>query len=101
MWFAPIIHSKPILLLSTFKYMKKHIFILSLAALCLVAGCSKEKRCKCTSLEVNDINKYDVFYVKSDPGLSCKGITRMGFERQLDGSFERTFIDVNCEEVKD
>lgn len=81
--------------------MKKHIVILSLALVVLMVGCSKEKRCKCTSVELNSLGKKDITYIKTDSGFSCKKITKLGFERQLDGTYERTLSDVICEEAKD
>lgn len=80
--------------------MKKHIIVLALALVVLMVGCSKEKRCKCTSVGLNHLDKHDITYIKTDAGFSCSKITHMGFERLNDGSYERQIVEVTCEEVK-
>lgn len=81
--------------------MKKHILILAVAAACLTAGCSKSVKCKCTAIEPNENGKYETTYVESDRGLKCNKITKVGFERRLEGEYVRTLVDVNCERAKD
>ena len=72
--------------------MKKYAAIISLIALTLMVGCSKEKRCMCTSNETLDAhNKPVITYVHVDKG----------FERLIEGQLVREMDDVTCEEAKD
>lgn len=81
--------------------MKKHTILLALAVVALMAGCSKNVKCRCTAVNPNDLGKYEVTYVTADRGLSCRKITKLGTERLLEGQYVRVLEDVNCEEAKD
>lgn len=81
--------------------MKKIFFLFAIAALVLATSCSKNVKCKCTSLTTNSLGKYDTTIISTDSGFSCKKITKIGFERRLEGEFVRELVDVSCEEVKD
>lgn len=80
--------------------MKKYILILTVAALGLMASCSKEAKCKCTALEPNEQGNYETTYITTDRGISCKKISKIGFERLLQGQYVRDLVDVTCEEAK-
>ena len=82
--------------------MKKYIIVISILALTLMVGCSKEKRCMCTSTKTLDAhNKPMVTYVHVDNGFHCGKITQIGYERLLDGQLIREWDEVVCEEAKD
>ena len=82
--------------------MKKYAAIISLIALTLMVGCSKEKRCMCTSNETLDAhNKPVITYVHVDKGFRCSKITQLGYERLIEGQLVREMDDVTCEEAKD
>lgn len=77
--------------------MKKHIFFLFVATLVLLSSCSKERRCQC----VNVNNQDETTYVNADAGFRCSKITRIGFERLIEGRLVREMEDVTCTEAKD
>lgn len=81
--------------------MKKFFLILSLAALALTVGCSKEKRCKCLSETLDAHNNPIATYVHVKPSFKCGGITKVGFERQMEGQLVRSLEEVICEEATD
>ncbi len=77
--------------------MKKYIFSLLAAALLLLSGCSKERRCQCVNVD----NENVVTYVNADAGFRCSSITRLGFERLIEGKLIREMEEVTCTEAKD
>jgi len=77
--------------------MKKYIFFLFLGSLVLLSSCSKERRCQC----VNVNNENEITYVNTDAGFNCSKITRLGFERLIEGQLVRTMEEVSCTEAKD
>ncbi len=77
--------------------MKKYILFLLLAALTLMSSCSKEHRCRCTNVD----NQNQVTYVTADYGFRCSKITRLGFERMIEGDLVRQMEEVTCTEAKD
>ena len=82
--------------------MKRNTMLLAVAALLLLAGCSKEKKCKCTYSETLDaFNNPAVTYIHVSNGFSCKKITQLGYERQMEGSLVRSMETVICEEATD
>lgn len=82
--------------------MKRLVVLFSLASLLLMAGCSKEKRCKCTSTESLDAhNNPSVTYIHVDNGFRCNKITKLGYERLMEGKLVREVETVVCEEAKD
>lgn len=82
--------------------MKKHLTLIALAALLLIAGCSKEKRCKCTFAEtLDDHNNPAVTYVHVNSGFRCSKITQLGYERLSDGALVRDMEGVTCEDARD
>ena len=82
--------------------MKKKAALIPILALTLMVGCSKEKRCMCTSTETLDAhNKPMVTYIHVDNGFRCGKITQIGYERLLEGQLIREWDNVTCEEAKD
>ena len=84
--------------------MKKRLLAIVPLAMCvlLVAGCSKEKRCMCTSNETLDAhNNPVVTYVHVSNGFRCNKITQLGYERLIEGQLVREMDAVTCEEAKD
>lgn len=81
--------------------MKKISLILSLVALLLVTGCSKEKRCKCTYDRLDAHNRPAVTYIHAKSGFKCSSITKLGYERLRGGILVRELEDVVCEEATD
>ncbi len=77
--------------------MKKYLFFVLLGALTLLSGCSKERRCQC----VNVNNEDEITYVNADAGFRCDKITRLGFERLIEGNLVREMEEVSCTEAKD
>lgn len=77
--------------------MKKYLFFLLLGAVMLLSSCSKERRCEC----VNVNNQDEITYVNADAGFPCSSITRLGFERLIEGQLVRNMEEVNCTEAKD
>lgn len=77
--------------------MKKYFFLIVLAAATLATGCSKSVQCKCTTVE----GAPEVTYVNANHGLSCSKITKLGFERQVEGKYVRELKDVTCENYKE
>lgn len=76
--------------------MKKHIFFLALAALAMMASCSKETKCRCTNVNPDELGNYATTYVRADNGFSCRKITKLGVERQLEGQYVRELEEVTC-----
>lgn len=82
--------------------MKKYAVVISILALMLMVGCSKEKRCMCTSTETLDAhNNPMVTYIHVDKGFRCSKITQIGYERLIEGQLVREWDAVTCEEAKD
>ena len=82
--------------------MKKYAVAISLIALILMVGCSKEKRCKCSSTETLDAhNNPVVTYIHVSNSLRCSKISQVGFERLIEGQLVREMDNVVCEEAKD
>ena len=84
--------------------MKKRLLpIIPLALVMLLAvGCTKEKRCLCTSNETLDAHNNPVItYIHVSNGFRCSKITQRGVERQVEGHLVREMDAVTCEEVKD
>lgn len=82
--------------------MKKHTVAISILALMLMVGCSKEKRCMCTSNETLDAHNNPMkTYIHVDNGFRCKKITQIGYERLVDGKLVREWDPVTCEEARD
>ena len=79
--------------------MKKTISMLLLvAAVALVAGCSKNTQCRCQAIqEVDAQGRPLVTYFDVEPGASCSKITRVGFEQLLEGKLVRNVYAVKCE----
>ncbi|MBR3724398.1 MAG: hypothetical protein IKN11_03270 [Bacteroidales bacterium] len=70
--------------------------VLTLVALAMT-GCSKDTKCKCTATTaVDDQGRPLITYVDASRGFACKNITRVGFERQVDGKLIREMQDVTC-----
>lgn len=69
---------------------------LILLALLLLASCGKERACRCVPKDGGYAERTMVY---TDNALSCKNITRLGYERQLDGSLVRTMAEVECEDA--
>lgn len=80
--------------------MKKYFFLLAMAIIAMMTGCSKETKCYCTSVETDEMGNPEVLIVNADRGLSCKKILKLGFERQVEGNLVRELKDVTCTEVK-
>ena len=75
----------------------KKLLLIAIAAAAL-AGCSKGVQCKCTATTATDHQGRPLItYVDVDWDFSCKNITKVGFERQLDGELVRELQDVTCE----
>jgi len=81
--------------------MKKIVSILTLALVFLATGCTKEKKCACTSDKLDAHNNPVVTYIHVKNGLSCSKITSIGWEHQSEGALVRDLDAVVCEEVKD
>lgn len=82
--------------------MKKIIAILSVVVLTLMVGCSKEKRCQCTSVSTLDAhNNPVVTFIHVDNGFHCNKITQVGFERLFEGRMVRDMDEVTCEEARE
>lgn len=78
--------------------MKKHILILASLAVMLCAGCSKDRSCRCTTTEA-EVQQETI--VNADRGMKCSKITRLGFEKQIEGKLQRTYEAVSCEEYEE
>ena len=74
--------------------MKIKAVVLSFVALALMVGCTKEKRCMCTST-------HTVTYIHVENGFRCNKITQIGYERLLEGQLLREWDEVVCEEARD
>lgn len=81
--------------------MKKTALFLSFAALIMLAGCSKEKKCMCTSDILDDHGNPTVTYIHVESSMRCSKITKLGFERQIEGQLVRNMEDVVCTDAKD
>ncbi len=46
-------------------------------------------------------NPDEITYVAADAGFRCSKITRLGFERLIEGQLVREMEDVDCTEAKD
>lgn len=79
--------------------MKKYFLLLAVALMTLAAGCSKEAKCYCTTVETDEMGNPEVLIVNADHGFSCKKILKLGFERQVDGMRVRELKDVTCTDM--
>ncbi len=75
--------------------MKKMLLVMAVALAMLTTACGKDHTCHCTP-----VNGGEKTLVTLDRGMSCSSITRLGFERQLEGQLVRTLEDVECEEYQ-
>jgi len=76
--------------------MKKILLIMALAIAVLTVSCGKERACRC----VPKGGEYtDRTMVYTDNSMSCSSITRVGYERQLEGQLVRTMEEVECEDA--
>ena len=71
--------------------MKKYCIALAAVCCLLVAGCAKDRTCRCTATADGEVTM-----INADRGLSCRNITRVGYERQVDGQLVRTLKEVTC-----
>lgn len=78
--------------------MKKHILISASLAIVLCAGCSKDRNCRCTTTEAAEPQET---IINTDHGMKCAKITRLGFERQVEGHLVRTYEAVSCENANE
>lgn len=74
--------------------MKKHTLISASLILLLCAGCSKDHNCRCVTTEAAEQQET---IINTDRGMKCSKITRLGFERQIEGHLKRTYENVSCE----
>lgn len=63
--------------------MKKILFIAA-AAMLMLAGCNKERQCKCAYTGVEDDNSLRFIYV--DGGMKCENITEIAEEKHITDS---------------
>lgn len=75
--------------------MKKYMIICAVLVALLAASCGKERVCRCVPKNGSASDRTMVYV---DNGMTCSSITRLGFERQLEGRLVRTMEDVECEE---
>ena len=76
--------------------MKKYMVVCAVLLALLAASCGKERACRCVPTGGAEAEKTMVYM---DNGMNCRSITRLGFERQMDGHLVRTMEEVECEEV--
>lgn len=83
--------------------MKKIMIVLAaVAMLTAVAGCSKNSRCKCQAVDAVDAQGRPlVTYLDVESASTCKKVTRLGFEQQLEGQYVRDVYVVKCESWSD
>ena len=74
--------------------MKKNLIVLLAISLLTLVGCSKDRNCRCVTTEA----MYPTETVVNSDGLKCSKITRLGFERQLEGKLVRNMEAVECED---
>ena len=75
--------------------MKKYVLLSLVMVSLLAVSCGKEKTCRCVPKNGTDADRTMVYM---DYGMSCSSVTRLGYERQMDGQLVRTMEDVECEE---
>ena len=75
--------------------MKKNLIIVLAVSLLTLTGCGKDRLCRCVTTEAEYPEET---MINADNGLSCGKITRLGFERQLEGKLVRTMQPVACED---
>ena len=78
--------------------MKKYMVVCAVLLALLAASCGKERACRCVPTGGAEAEKTMVYM---DNGMKCSSITRLGYDRQMDGRLERTMVDVECEEVSE
>ena len=81
--------------------MKKLFYMLAVAGVMTLAGCSKEHQCKCVTTDVQDDGLLKVLVV--DNNIKCEDISVMGFEIKTTNeegqTLERTEMHtVSCRE---
>ena len=76
--------------------MKKLMVVCAVLVALLAASCGKERACRCMPKHDSNAERTMVYM---DNGMNCRSITRLGFERQMDGHLVRTMEEVECEEV--
>ena len=62
----------------------KKILLIAAAAMLMLAGCNKERQCKCTYTGVEDDNSLRFIYV--DGGMKCENIPEIAEEKHLTDS---------------
>lgn len=72
--------------------MKKSLLILAVLVAFLAAACGKDRVCRCTPKD----NDGETTMLTMDHGMSCKNVTQLGFERQLEGHLVRSMVEVDC-----
>jgi hypothetical protein len=61
--------------------MKKLFYMLAVAGVMTLAGCSKEHQCKCVTTDVQDDGLLKYFVVEGS--IACEDITEMAFEEHV------------------
>ena len=72
------------------------LFLLFLAGALLSASCGKERVCRCIP---KDGIYADRTMVYTDNSMSCKSITRLGYEHHSDSILVRNMVEVECEDA--
>lgn len=84
--------------------MKKLFYMLAVAGVITLAGCSKEHQCKCVTTDIEDDGNLKVFVLEGS--VSCEDITEMAFEEHVsvEGGTTLRTVDVhkvNCRSYGD
>lgn len=76
--------------------MKKYLLFSAVLVAMMVAGCGKERACRCVPQGGTYADRTMVYM---DNGMSCKSVKRLGYERQMEGKLVRTLVEVECEDA--
>ena len=76
--------------------MKKLLLALTVISALLATACNKDRVCRCVPTDIENPTNIDATLITLDHGMSCMSITRLGFERQMDGTLQRSLVEVSC-----
>ena len=76
--------------------MKKYVLVSLVLVALLAASCGKERACRCVPKGGDYADRTMVY---TDNSMKCSSITRLGYERQMEGQLERTLAEVECEDA--
>ena len=80
--------------------MKKIFYVMAVAGVMVLAGCSKSHQCKCEKTDApDDVSEMNMIF-DLDGSISCSNITEMAFEEHVSVEGGTTLRRVEVHKVK-